>query len=123
MFTRLFEIASSSHGLAVAALRQQAEIFGFDAISLDSLWRAAGSPPGKDPREWSRIALSLVRGFDDYLAEVARLQGHPRGGHPVLWEWHANDGDPWRSGDLMSAFPLAQLYAAYLDGGIFPSPT
>lgn len=103
------------HGLAVATLKQQVEIFGSETISLDSLWRAAGRPTGKDPRTWTALASPVVRGLDDYRAQLARVAGCPREDRPLVWQWDAHDGDPWRTGDLMTAGLIAQLYADYLD--------
>jgi hypothetical protein len=102
-------------GLALASLRQQAEIIASDTISLDSLWRAAGSPPGKDPRSWAELASPLVSGFAHYVARLSGPPVRPSDPDPVLWEWDDDDSDPWRTGDLMSVSHIASIYAAYLD--------
>jgi hypothetical protein len=103
---------------AGVALRQQVEIFGGDAISLDHLWRSSGSPFGKDPRTWTELASPLIAGFAAYLTRVAGPRPAARGEQqPLIWEWSASDSDPWRRGDLMSIYLLARIYAAFLDQG------
>ena len=92
-------------GLAEATLRQQIEIFEGRDISLDSLWRAAGCPAGRDPHSWAERASPLIAGFAGYRANLAEDAGRRRDTRPVLWEWHAEDGDPWRTGDLMTNHP------------------
>lgn len=104
-----------SIGLAEATLRQQIEIFEGDGISLDSLWRAAGCPAGRDPRTWAELAAPLIAGFARYRAHLARGSGRLPDDRPVLSDWHAEDGDPWRTGDLMTNDLIARIYAAYLD--------
>jgi hypothetical protein len=101
-------------GLARLVLKQQVEFFGGGQVSLDSLWRAWGSPDGLDPRNWSELAAPLLAGFAAYhtnidpsgpSAEMSRL----------LWIWEDESKDPWRSGDLMSHEFIAWAYATYLD--------
>lgn len=101
-------------GLARLALRQQVEFLGDGQVSLDSLWRAWGSPSGHDPRSWTELAAPLLSGFAAYRSnldgtdrslEMARL----------VWIWEEESKDPWRSGDLMSHEFIAWAYATYLD--------
>src|SRR4051812_30893743 len=108
-------MATSTVGLAEATLRQQIEIFEGRDISLDSLWRAAGCPAGRDPRAWAELATPLIAGFAGYRANLAGRAGRRQVGRSVLWEWHAEDGDPWRTGDLMTNDLIARIYASYLD--------
>jgi hypothetical protein len=115
MVAKKRETPKPLYGLAVASLRQQAEIIDSGTISLDSLWRAAGEPSGKDPRAWAQLASPLVSGFADYLAKLSQATGRPSEEHPILWEWNDGDGDPWRTGDLMSVAHIAHVYAAFLD--------
>ena len=50
-------------------LNQQIELIGPAAVSLDSLWRAAGSPTQHSPRNWVELAAPLLAGFSRYLGE------------------------------------------------------
>jgi hypothetical protein len=102
-------------GWARLALRQQVEIFGGEQVSLDSLWRAAESPEGQDPRAWSELAAPLLSGFASYLGKlngVARRSADPS---RLLWVWEDDSKDPWRTGDLMADEFIAWAYATYLD--------
>ena len=54
---------SETIGLARLAVRQQVEIFGGDQVSLNSLWRAVGSPAGQDPERWAEVAAPLAFRF------------------------------------------------------------
>ncbi len=108
-------MAKTGIGLAISTLKQQVEIIDSGTISLDSLWRAAGEPAGKDPRAWATLASPLVTGFADYLAKISREASRSAEASSVLWEWKQADSDPWRTGDLMSNPDIAQIYAAFLD--------
>jgi hypothetical protein len=103
-------MARDVFGSAGFSLRQQVEIFGRDGVSLTSLWRAVGRPRGHDPRAWTLLAQPLIAGYARYLTDL-----DPDANRPVVWVWNGDDGEPWRSGDLMSRGDLAQVYAAYLD--------
>jgi hypothetical protein len=104
----------NASGLARLALKQQVEFLGGGQVSLDSLWRAWGSPNGHDPRNWSELAAPLFSGFAAYLTN---LDGNdPSANSPrLLWIWEDESKDPWRSGDLMSHEFIAWVYATYLD--------
>jgi hypothetical protein len=65
--------------LARLALRQQVEFLGDGQVSLDSLWRAWGSPHGHDPRSWSELAAPLLSGFAAYLANLGGQGPGPDG--------------------------------------------
>jgi hypothetical protein len=97
------------------ALRQQVEIFGGDQVSLDSLWRSVGSPPGHDPRRWADLAAPLLTGFSTYLERLESETESTVSAPPLLWTWEDDSKDPWRTGDLMSHELIAWTYAAYLD--------
>ena len=107
-------------GLAQAVLEQQVEIFEDRGISLDSLWRAVGCPAGREPRAWVELADPLIAGYAGYLGHLASGAGHRSGEIPVVWVWDAEDGDPWRAGDLMTVGIIARAYADYLDAGTRP---
>ncbi|HZW31343.1 MAG TPA: hypothetical protein VFF52_11585 [Isosphaeraceae bacterium] len=101
-------------GLARLALRQQVEFLGDGQVSLDSLWRAWGSPAGHDPRSWSELAAPLLAGFAAYrgnLGGTDRSVAMAR----IVRIWEEESKDPWRSGDLMSHEFIAWAYATYLD--------
>jgi len=100
--------------MARLALRQQVELLGGDHVSLDSLWRAWGSPEGHDPRRWSELAAPLLAGFAAYLANLdgdSRAPDQSR----LLWVWTEESKDPWHSGDTMAHAFIASAYATYLD--------
>jgi hypothetical protein len=100
--------------LARSALRQQVELLGSGQVSLDSLWRAWGSPHGHDPRRWSELSAPLLAGFAAYLANLSRLEPGADE-ETLLWIWREESKDPWRSGDTMSHEFIAWAYATYLD--------
>ena len=104
-------------GLARLAVRQQVEIFGGDQVSLNSLWRAVGSPAGQDPKRWSELAAPLLDGFSSYLDRLENHGDSPGGQSPLLWVWEDESKDPWRTGDLMSHELIAWVYASHLDSG------
>src|SRR6516162_9965350 len=98
-------------GLARLTLRQQVEFFGGGQVSLDSLWRAWGSPSGHDPRVWSELAAPLLAGFATYLDNLDGEAGRSAESSRLLWIWEEESKDPWRSGDLMSHEFIAWAYA------------
>ena len=69
------EMRSEVIGLAQMAVRQQVEIFGGDQVSLNSLWRAVGSPDGQDPARWAEVAGPLLAGFSAYFDRLESLGG------------------------------------------------
>jgi hypothetical protein len=98
-------------------LNQQIELIGPAAVSLDSLWRAAGSPTEQSPRKWMELAAPLLAGFSRYLSNLPERPIDIDDGQPLLWVWEGEDGEPWRTGDIMTHELLARVYAAYLDSG------
>lgn len=102
-------------GWAARALRQQVEIFGDEQVSLDSLWRAAGSPPEHNPRRWSELAAPLFLGFATYLDRIGGDPDATSDPSRLLWVWSDDSKDPWRTGDLMSHALIAAVYSSYLD--------
>lgn len=100
--------------LARLAMRQQVELLGGHQVSLDSLWRAWGSPDGHDPRRWSELAAPLLDGFAAYLANLGGA-GRGADGPRLLWVWAEESKDPWHSGDTMAHEFIAWAYATYLD--------
>jgi len=108
-------------GPAGSALRQQVEFLGEGQVSLDSLWRAWGSPRGHDPRSWSELAAPLLSGFAAYRGNLDGTDPSVEAAR-LLWIWEEESKDPWRSGDLMSHEFIAWAYATYLDTS-FGSPS
>jgi hypothetical protein len=106
---------SETIGLARLAVRQQVEIFGADQVSLNSLWRAVGSPAGQEPEKWAEIAATLLSGFSAYLDRLESIGGTPGSGTRPLWTWEDESKDPWCTGDLMSHELIALVYASHLD--------
>jgi hypothetical protein len=102
-------------GVARLAVRQQVEIFGGDQVSLNSLWRAVGSPAGHDPDCWAEAAAPLLAGFSSYLKHFESNGGPSTGSPRLLWTWEDESKDPWRTGDLMSHELIAWVYASHLD--------
>ncbi len=81
-------------GWARLALKQQVEIFGGDQVSLDSLWRAAESPEGQDPRTWSELAAPLLLGFASYLGKLDGCSTRSADPSRLLWIWEDDSKDP-----------------------------
>lgn len=106
---------SETIGLARLAVRQQVEIFGGDQVSLNSLWRAVGSPEGKDPERWVEVAAPLLSGFSAYLDRLESFGGSSSDSARPLWIWEDDSKDPWLTGDLMSHELIAWVYASHLD--------
>jgi hypothetical protein len=106
---------SETIGLARLAVRQQVEIFGSDQVSLNSLWRAVGSPAGEDPDRWADVAEPLLSGFSAYLDRLETIVGSPSARARSLWIWEDDSKDPWRTGDLMGHELIALIYASHLD--------
>ncbi len=106
---------SETIGLARLALRQQVEIFGGEQVSLNSLWRAVGSPDGHDPNRWAEIAAPLLSGFSEYFDRLESFGGSPPAAVRLLWNWDDESKDPWCTGDLMSHELIARVYASHLD--------
>jgi len=99
------------------AVRQQVEIFGGDQVSLSSLWRAVGSPEGKDPERWVEVAAPLLSGFAAYLDRLESFGGSSWSSDSArsVWIWEDESKDPWLTGDLMSHELIAWVYASHLD--------
>ncbi len=99
-------------------LTQQIELIGPAAVSLDSLWRAAGCPMERNPRKWMELAAPLVAGFRRYLESLPGNVVDTRNSRQLLWVWDGEDSEPWRTGDVMTHELLARVYAAYLDSAL-----
>jgi hypothetical protein len=98
-------------------LSQQIELIGPGVVSLDSLWRVAGCPPEQSPRRWTVFADPLIAGFVHYFSS---LPDRPAdfASNPLIWVWDGEDGEPWRTGDLMAHSLLARIYASFLDSAV-----
>jgi hypothetical protein len=107
------EVSSTSR--VGSLLEQQIDLFGAEAVSLDSLWRAAGSPTDESPREWLAQAVPLIAGFLRYQTSVPGRPIKANNVTDLVWSWHGENSEPWRTGDLLAHELLARVYAAYLE--------
>ena len=96
-------------------LNQQIDLFGPDGVSLDSLWRAAGSPDDQSPRKWLAQAVPLIAGYLRYYNSVPGRPIRATNVSDLLRSWNGDDGDPWHQGDILTHELLARVYAAYLE--------
>ena len=55
---------------ALQDMDEQLEVYDGYATSLTSMWRACGSPAGKDPVRWAVMALPLVEGLAAYFSRL-----------------------------------------------------
>jgi hypothetical protein len=107
------------------------------AYSLDAMWRAVGSPPGRSPAEWLELTSKLVEGLRDYLLKISALDPMSTGSEfaddpNLTWkvtpesirdearsfrEWGMDwEYDPFRrDGDTMGVYWIAHFYAVHLD--------
>lgn len=98
-------------------LEQQIELFGPQAVSLDSLWRAAGAPDDQSPRKWLAHAVPLLSGFLRYLTAVPGRPIRADDVSDLIQSWHGETAEPWHTGDLLTHELVARVYAAYLQSG------
>jgi hypothetical protein len=108
-------MAIISQNSVSSLLSQQVELFGPDAVSLDSLWRAAGSPQDQSPRKWLAQAVPLITGYLRYYLSVPGRPVRANNVSDLIWSWSGDDGDPWHRGDILTHELLARVYAAYLE--------
>jgi hypothetical protein len=104
---------------------EQLEVYDGYTTSLTSMWRACGSPAGKDPVSWALMALPLVKGLAAYFsrldAEFSSLEGFSGDASDMLYVIHEArhpESPPemrWEAGDLMSVGCVARFYASFLD--------
>src|SRR5208282_3517630 len=90
-------------------LNQQIELIGPAAVSLDSLWRAAGSPTEHSPRNWMELAAPLLAGFSRYLANLPERPIDLDRKRQLLWVWEGEDGEPWAGQHACLALAHAQV--------------
>src|SRR5438067_12681465 len=72
-------------------LHQQIELIGPEAVSLDSLWRAAGCPPEQSPRRWTVLAAPLIAGFVRYFTSLPERLGDIDDERPLPWVWDGEE--------------------------------
>jgi hypothetical protein len=96
-------------------LRQQIELIGPGEVSLDSLWRAAGSPTDQSPRKWVALAVPLIAGLIRYFQAVPGRPIEVDDVTDLLRVWNGEKSEPWHQGDLVAHELLARAYAAYLE--------
>ena len=110
---------------ALQHMDEQLEVYDGYATSLTSMWRACGSPAGKDPVRWAVMALPLVEGLAAYFsrldAEFSSRKGFSGDASDMLYVIHEAvhpESPPemrWEAGDLMSVGWVARFYAFFLD--------
>jgi hypothetical protein len=110
---------------ALQDMDEQLEVYDGYATSLTSMWRACGSPAGKDPASWAVMALPLVEGLAAYFsrldAEFSSRAGFSGDASDLLHVIHETvhpESPPemrWEAGDLMSVGWVARFYAFFLD--------
>jgi hypothetical protein len=96
-------------------------VVGF--FSLSSMYRACGSPPGKDPSTWGELASPLLWGVAQYLEALQEWKGVPKEKRSDGWpenvfftlENPAYEDSFWRVGDGMGTYFVAMAYARFLD--------
>jgi hypothetical protein len=108
-------MAVSSNSKVGSRLEQQIDLFGPEAVSLDSLWRAAGSPSDQSPRRWLAQAVPLIAGFLRYHTSVPGRPIKANNVSDLVWSWNGENSEPWRTGDFLTHELLARVYAAYLE--------
>src|SRR5258708_38853264 len=108
-------MTASSPRTVSSLLKQQVDILGPEAVSLDSLWRAAGSPSDQSPRRWITQAVPLITGFLRYHTSVPGRPIKANNVTDLLWSWNGESSETWRTGDILTHELLARVYAAYLE--------
>jgi hypothetical protein len=118
-------------GAAEADMARQFDYADGYSYSLDSMWRAAGSPEGRDPGTWIDLALPLIHGTAQYFKALDGLKKNQGGvlhsctpgtSDPILFVavgYGADDRDPEnpvRPGDRVATPIVAEVYASFLDG-------
>jgi hypothetical protein len=86
-------------------------------LSLDGMWRADGSPAGKDPLEWAALARPLLPAFYRYFENLAACGYHniPKHG-PLLFIDEEDLDDDHQAGDVTtSLWLIAEAYASFLN--------
>jgi hypothetical protein len=96
------------------------------AFNLDHIWRACGSPAGRDPRSWSShdLAGNFILGTAVYFANLDRVSGMKARDRAegvvdeVFFELTSNPKPEfdWRIGDQLGTRFIARAYCEYLDG-------
>lgn len=117
-------------------MRRQLELDTADGnkgshFSLDSMWRAAGRPEGRDPASWCALAAPLIAGVMRYLDNLNRAaEGKTIDKLDIDAFWQSlpmenvytlEDGDHfdyrlgWQAGDTIAVYLIAACYARHLD--------
>ena len=93
----------------------QIDMFGPEAVSLDSLWRAAGSPRHQSPRQWLVRAIPLINGFLRYHTSVPGRPIKANNVTDLLWAWNGESCEPRRIGDIVAHELISRVYMAFLE--------
>jgi hypothetical protein len=86
-------------------------------LSLDGMWRADGSPAGKDPIEWIALARPLVPAFNRYFESLTACGYLEKSKYSQLVSIEEKDlDDDHQAGDVItSLWLIAEAYASFLD--------
>jgi hypothetical protein len=106
-------------------LANQVDVADGYAYNLDHLWRACGSPEGRDPRSWSSRDMAgwFIQGTAVYFANRDRASGmkakdRSEGVIDEVFFTLTSSPRPdvdWRLGDALGTHVIARAYAEFLD--------
>jgi hypothetical protein len=112
--------------LAADDMAGQQDVADGYAYNLDHIWRACGSPPGRDPKNWSSRDMAgwFISGVAIYFANRDRESGMKSGDRSegmvddVFFPLTTNPKPEfdWRIGDQLGTRVIARAYCEYLDG-------
>jgi hypothetical protein len=86
-------------------------------ISLGAMWRAVGSPDGKDPQTWAKLAEPLFPALATYFNNLDVAGGDCPTGMTIVEEATDDSTPHIQAGDLLTIQFVANVYAAFLDDG------
>jgi hypothetical protein len=115
-------ITASPSALASQNLSDQVNDLDGTCISLSALWRAVGSPTGRDPASWLSLAAPLIEGIRAYFANLEAIGGPLDFENTIgdldpceIWSNDHEEGETFQAGDVMTTYLIARHYAEHLD--------